>query len=127
MARPTKYTPELLEKAHSYIANWRTLGNAIPSHDALAGYLGITRTTLYDWAGAKDKAEFSDILDEVSRLQKMELVDNGLLGDFNSTMAKLMLTKHGLSDKVETENKHSIDLSGKSEAELEAIIASAGE
>jgi len=103
MARPTKYTPELLEKAHSYIANWRTLGDMIPSHEALSLYLEINRATLYDWRDQEGKEEFSDILDQILVLQQQELVNNGLSGDFNAAITKLVLGKHGYSDKVDTD------------------------
>ncbi len=106
MARPTKYTPELLEKAHSYIANWRTLGDMIPSHDALCGYLDITSPTLYDWRDQEGKEEFSCILDTISRMQRQELINNGLSGDFNAAITKLVLGKHGYSDKVDSNNEH---------------------
>tara|TARA_R110000782_G_scaffold51434_1_gene110838 strand:- start:170 stop:562 length:393 start_codon:yes stop_codon:yes gene_type:complete len=95
--RPTKYTPELLAKANKYIEeNTR----AIPSRIGLAYFLGIANSTLDSWA---DKhAEFSGIVDEVTQLQYMELTDNGLSGGFNSSITKLMLTKHGLSDKMDS-------------------------
>jgi hypothetical protein len=37
----------------------------------------------------------------------MLLIDGGLIGDFNPTITKLMLTKHGYSDKQEVDNKSS--------------------
>ena len=103
VGRPTKYTPELIEKAHSYIANWRTLGDMIPSNEALARYLEINRDTLYDWAKQEEKQEFSDILDEINSLQRSELINNGLSGDFNAAITKLVLGKHGFSDKVDSD------------------------
>jgi len=125
VARPTKYTPELLEKANQYLEDWRTLGDMIPSHEALAMYLNLNRSTLYDWREHEDKAEFSNILDQILTMQHRELMNNGLSGDFNAAITKLALGKHGYSDKVDSSNKHAIDLSNKSESELEAIIASA--
>lgn len=101
--RPTKYTPELIEKAELYITEWRTLGDMIPSHDALCGYLDITSTTLYDWRQDPDKDEFSCILDKILRMQRQELINNGLSGDFNSAITKLVLGKHGYSDKIDTD------------------------
>lgn len=103
MGRPTKYTPELLEKAHSYIANWRTLGDMIPSNEALARYIDINRSNLYEWAKHDDKQEFRDILDEINSLQRSELINNGLSGDFNAAITKLVLGKHGFSDKVDSD------------------------
>jgi hypothetical protein len=35
--------------------------------------------------------------------QERELLNGSLKGDYNATISKLMLTKHGYSDKVESE------------------------
>ncbi|WP_415843310.1 terminase small subunit [Xenorhabdus thuongxuanensis] len=35
----------------------------------------------------------------------MKLINKGLTGDFNSTIAKMMLTKHGYSDKQEIDHR----------------------
>jgi len=103
VARPTKYTPELLEKANQYLEDWRTLGDMIPSHEALAMYLNLNRSTLYDWREHEDKAEFSNILDQILTMQHRELMNNGLSGDFNAAITKLALGKHGYSDKVDSD------------------------
>ncbi len=98
MARPTKLTPELLDRAKNYIEEYTT---AIPTVAGLALYLDISRETIYDWDKEQVSDVFSDILGKVKSLQEQELVDNGLKGEFNSTITKLMLTKHGYSDKQE--------------------------
>lgn len=51
MARPSKYTPEAVQK----IVQAVTAGN---TRETAAAYAGITATTLYDWL--KHKAEFSE-------------------------------------------------------------------
>tara|TARA_R110000751_G_scaffold213820_1_gene317352 strand:+ start:7663 stop:8025 length:363 start_codon:yes stop_codon:yes gene_type:complete len=99
MARPTKYTPELLALAHTYLETYTT---AIPSHIGLAYLLNISTVTLYGWAKDKDKEEFSNILDRIMQLQYLELTSNGLNSTFNSAICKLVLGKHGLSDRVDT-------------------------
>lgn len=99
MARPTKYTPELLDKARDYLDNWETLGDVLPSHVGLAIHLSLGKSTLYDWGKEKNKAEFSDILENLLCLQERELLNKGLLGGFNATLTKLVLSKHGYSDK----------------------------
>lgn len=99
--RPTKYTPELLEKAKDYLENWKSTGRAIPSHIGLFLHLDIARDTGYDWAKQESKKAFSDILDKCMDLQQIELIDNGLKGEFNAAITKLALGKHGFSDKVE--------------------------
>jgi len=47
--------------------------------------------------------EFSDILKELDADQEIKLLNSGLTGDFNSTITKLILTKHGYSDKTQQE------------------------
>lgn len=101
--RPTDYTPELLEKAKEYVAQAATeaLDNTpdggLPSIAELALFLDINRDTLYEWG--KQHQEFSDILKKLMTAQEMRLTDNGLSGKWNPTITKLMLTKHGYTDK----------------------------
>ena len=98
MARPTKYTPEILQKARTYI---KTNERAVATHIGLAYLLEISNSTMYKWAGEEGKEEFSDILDRIMQLQYLELTDGSLKGDLHGGISKLMLTKHGLSDKVD--------------------------
>ena len=98
MARPTKYTSEILDKARTYI---NTNQRAVPTHIGLAYLLEISNSTMYKWAGEEGKEEFSDILDRIMQLQYIELTDGSLKGDLNGGISKLMLTKHGLSDKID--------------------------
>ena len=99
MARPTKYNDAILEKANAYLIEWKEEGDMIPSVEALAGYLSISRKTLYNWGDEHD--EFLHILEEVNRLQAKTLINNGLSGNFNANITKLVLGKHGYSEKKE--------------------------
>ena len=98
MARPTKYSPELLAQAQDYLENYTTV---IPSHIGLAYHLNIANSTMYAWAKEKGKEEFSEMLDKIMQLQFIELSDKGLTGDFNAAITKLVLTKHNYTDKVD--------------------------
>ena len=124
VGRPSKYTPELLEKAHKYLVDWETIGkkhkDQIPSHIALSDYLGITTTCLYDWAKESEKKEFSDILGQCMALQRRILLNGGLSNTFNSNITKLVLGKHGFHDKQET--KVDLGLTGMSSDELDRKI-----
>ena len=102
--RPTKYTDELQAKADTYLDAYEAEGDAIPSAIGLADYLGISRATLYSWGDDEDKPRFLDILDKVQRKQFRLLVSNGLNNTFNANIAKLVLGKHGYSDKSENTN-----------------------
>lgn len=108
--RPTLYTPELLEKAKTYLAALPE-DEVIHSIEGLSDYLNIARSTVYDWATKKNEdgtlvyPEFSDILETVLQKQGKTLINKGLEGKFNSTISKLILTKHNYSDKQELTGK----------------------
>ena len=106
--QPTKYNKEVLAKANVYLNEWQKEGDMIPSIEALAPYLGVSRATLYNWEDKHD--EFLDILDEIMAIQKRTLLNNGLSGDFNSNITKLALGKHGLSEKRELSGVDGKDL-----------------
>lgn len=102
--RPSKYTPELLLKAQEYLdEGWEEEGELFPSHVGLCLYIGIGKTTAYDWSKEESKSEFSDIFEQIMMKQEMNIVKNSITGDYNSTISKVMLTKHGYSDKQQTE------------------------
>ena len=103
MARPTKYNKAILEKAGTYLKEWKSEGDMIPSVEALAGYLSVARKTLYNWGD--EYPEFLHMLDDLQSLQAKTLINNGLSGDFNAAITKLVLTKHNYSDKQEMTGK----------------------
>lgn len=114
--RPTKLTAEIKKQAVKYLEDskdtiehfegdsgkhWETIRVKLPTIEGLARVLKVNRATLYNWA-EKDQ-EFLDILDDIKSEQADRLINRGLAGEYNPTMAKLMLTKHGYSDKTETD------------------------
>lgn len=100
MARPTDYKePDTLVSALDYLKNFEKEGDVIPTIEGLAFKLDVARKTIYDWASQEDKKEFCNIVEQILSFQAKTLVNKGLTGDFNSNIAKLMLTKHGYSDK----------------------------
>lgn len=107
MARPYyKFTPEAVEAAKEYAAGgWRELGHIIPSVVGLAAHLDVTRRTLYTWA--TDFEEFADIMERVSLNQELTLLNGGLGGTLQPMLSKLVLGKHGYSEKVETDHTSS--------------------
>jgi len=100
--RPTKLNDELIEKANHYIENFVEYGDPVPSIEALAMELGLSRSTLYDWASKPDHP-FSDILERCNQSQTRNLFRGALTGDMNANITKLMLGKQGYSEKQQTE------------------------
>jgi|TARA_B110000046_G_C12821492_1_gene325617 hypothetical protein len=94
MSRPTKYTPKLLDKANHYLNSYTRL---IPSNQDLCLHLDISETTLYRWA--EEHEQFRDILGKVKLTQFTVAMDGGLGGDLNANLVKLLMGKHGLSEK----------------------------
>ncbi|AKA61226.1 hypothetical protein [Pseudoalteromonas phage H103] len=101
--RPTKYNEEALNTAEDYIVNFSDYGDAIPSVVGLAVALETHRDTIYAWAKEEGKEAFSDIVKRLSTNQERKLLNGGLDNSFNPTIAKLLLGKHGYSDKQETD------------------------
>ena len=102
VGRPSELNEQVIECAWAYLmGGYKEQGNAVPSVAGLAFALGKNRDTMYDWASQSD--EFSDILKSIGTAQEMLLIDGTLLGDFNAPFAKLLMTKHGYSDKVDTD------------------------
>lgn len=105
MARPTKYSEEIIEKTEKYLTEYKSLGYKIPSIASLAVYLNITRETVHDWM--RNIPEFSYIIKILLSKQEADLLSNGLDGTYNSTITKLILSKHNYSDRVETDHRSS--------------------
>ncbi len=104
MARPTKYTKKLQEKADEYLKEYERLGDVVPSVIGLCLFLGVTRSTAYKWAGQKSKKQFSDTLERIKIEQYLRLINGGLSGKFNSNIVKLMLShNHGMKETTTKE------------------------
>jgi hypothetical protein len=97
----------MVDEARRYIANHEDFDDPVPSVAGLACVLGVTRETCYAWAKDGNKPGFSDILKELAQKQERILVRGGLKGEFNAPLTKMMLTKHGYSDRVENDHTSS--------------------
>lgn len=98
--RPSKYTPEILDLSYQYLTTLPE-DEVVHSIEGLSDYLNVSRETIYNWMEDEDKSEFFDIVKKVLSKQAKALANKGLKGEFNASITKLMLTKHGYSDKVE--------------------------
>ena len=96
--RPTKYTPELIRKAKEYLDTYEEKGDVIPSIAGMAQELDLTRETIHTWVKDKNKKQFSDIIKALSYAQERKLLNGGLNSTMNSTITKLVLSKHGYHD-----------------------------
>ena len=125
MARPTKATPELAERAKAYVeGEYLNDGDVIPSVVGMALYLGVGVRTLHDWK-EQDRQGFSHILEQCLAKQHKITLNGGLKNEFNANICKLLLGKHGYKDQAETDNKHTIDKNVKdmSNEELASIAS----
>lgn len=80
----------------------------LPTIEGVAIFLKISRETVYEWE--KIHKDFSDIIGELRAKQAQALINKGLSGDYNSTIAKVLLTKHGYRDSQELTGKDGKDL-----------------
>jgi len=101
----------------------------IPSVQGLAAFLKVSGDTLYEWAvnddgvlTEKERIEFSDTLEELKNIQGNRLISKGLSGDYNPTIAKLLLSSnHGMAEK--TESKNETELKGDFLTDIHDAIA----
>ena len=138
MSRTSEFGEDILNKTREYIDKcvdeWYTqvktegkdsttvdnkLKVRLPSIEGLAFYLCIARVTVYDWE--KKFPEFAVLVDQIRNIQADRLINNGLSGDYNSTIAKVILTKHGYVDKTETEHTIS-ELSNEERKRLSKLL-----
>lgn len=99
--RPSKYTDELIQNFERYLEE-DGCSDPVPSIAGLALHLGISRETCYAWAADEDKAEFAELMERLLAQQERALISGGLLNVFNANITKMMLTKHGYTDRQET-------------------------
>lgn len=115
--RPTKLTDELAQKAKKYAKDgYLAVDEVIPTIAGLAVYLGVSRSTLYEYK--KLNNEFSDTLEMILQNQERLLINRSLTGDFNATIAKLMLANHGYNDKQEVTNTTSLNMTNQEFEEI---------
>lgn len=120
--RPTKYSDEILTLTKEYIdscedkdiqlvkqsgdnksGGYESFENKLqvnlPTIEGLAYFLKLNKDTIYSWR--KEHKDFSDLIDDLLQKQARQLINRGLSGDYNPTIAKVLLTKHGYRDGVD--------------------------
>ena len=122
VGRPTKYDDTIIPRTIEYIDScedeeydWTKSESSgkvdseswehrirvnLPTMEGLALKLDVSRDTLYEWRD--NYKEFSDTLRKLLHKQQQMLIAKGLSGDYNPTIAKLILSaNHGMKEKTE--------------------------
>ena len=101
--RPSEYKEEYIDKVDEYLAlnvdeEEERLKVKLPTIEGFALFIGVNKTSLYEWEKKHD--DFSNALNKIRTEQQGRLLNKGLSGDYNSTIAKLILSSnHGMSEK----------------------------
>lgn len=118
----TKYDPSYLKKIDNYLKTRRDRRRKLikqerdgdkpyaiydygvkvklPTIEGFADYLGVARKTLYNWE--KENIEFRHGLERIRNEQLQRLINEGLAGNYNPTIAKLMLSSnHGMRERLD--------------------------
>jgi hypothetical protein len=102
MSRHSELTDQVKKKAMEYLeGGYLTADEVVPTIAGLSCWLDVARKTIYNWA--ESDQEFLHITEKIMGSQEKSLLNSALSGKFNAAITKLMLTKHGYSDKQETE------------------------
>lgn len=112
--RPTKYQGDdiMVVKVEEYLATCVDMPDpltekmkvSLPKREGLAIFLDVDMTTIWEWES--EYPEFSKALARVDKEQKNKLMDNGLAGTYNPTIAKLILSSnHGMAEKQDVNQK----------------------
>ncbi len=95
VGRPTKYCAEILELTRRYLDGHKSLGDPVPTIGGLCLVLDLDYDTIARWRNDPEKEEFSGLVEELMLRQERTLVSGGLRGEFNSSIVRLMLRRHG--------------------------------
>ena len=106
--RPTIYTPQLIDKTLQYLQDCPDL---VPSLAGLALCIGVRKKRLENWKSLDVEnldpekyprfEEFRGLLEALNELQERQALNKGASGEWNSNIAKLVLSQHGYREKVE--------------------------
>jgi len=105
--RPTSFEERFIQEAHDYAnGGYQSYSDAIPTVERFAKIIGVTKGTVYKWCKHND--DFMNAIDEIRQASKLELITNGLTGNYNSNFCRFLLSaNHNMTEKTHTE--HSSD------------------
>lgn len=115
--RPTILTQEMIDKAKTYLDTCHAtpietekggvsyVDVQLPKVVDLALMLKVSKSTVYEWCQGESQLaqQFSDIVNEINAAQEKMLIDKGLGGLFQPKTTGMLLSKHGYSEKIETD------------------------
>lgn len=108
--RPTTYNDEMLASAYHYVEHFDEFEDEIvPTVVGMCRYINRAKSTVYKWIGEEGKEDLSDIVKALEESQHIHLVNGGLGGKYNPMITKLMMGKHGYSDKQEIESNIKVE------------------
>ena len=118
VGRPSKYQSSLCGEVVRYLDKVENL----PKIEDFVDFLGVAESTVYLWA--KNHPEFSEALEKIKRAQKRMLINLGLSGQYNATIAKLILSSnHGMCERKDVTTKNHIVMPDHQEKErINAIL-----
>ena len=94
----------------------------LPTIEGFARFIGVNKTTLYEWES--NYTEFSNALDKIRIEQQERLINQGLSGEYNSTIAKLILSSnHGMTERNQQEVKGEIEIKTITDEEKKALLS----
>lgn len=106
MARPRKhFKPEnFVELARDYISGgYEAEGDVIPTLEGFSILIDVPREVIYQWADAGDK-DVSYTISALNRQQARKLMNGGLAGAMNATMAmRILNVNHGMVERTKQE------------------------
>lgn len=122
--RPTTYSEQVVQQARDYIENYdkEPHNHAFPSVVGLCSAINRPKSTIYDWSKDPSK-EFSDILATIHEKQELVTFNKAMTGEYNATIAKLLLGKHGYHDKQDTNTTHDLGPNAKRELSKTELAA----
>lgn len=101
--RPTDYDEDMVQAVYDYLESYEGMGHVVPTIAGLSRVMKVSRDTIWRWSKDENKSQFSDAIAELEAEQELKTISGSMTGDYNATISKLILTKHGYSDKTQQE------------------------
>lgn len=100
-----RYQKSHIKKVDEYLASrqdeelsFQSVRVKLPTIEGFADFLGVARKTLYNWRD--EHTDFALALEKITNEQHRRLIDRGLEGSYNPTIAKLILSaNHNMREK----------------------------